>query len=109
MIPRTELGRKLLEIREKALASGEVSLLSEVEISMMDDTEAWKLEAASLAELVEAQRQVIATLRKKKKEYMRSLQVVGANYATVCARYQEEIATLREENQRLNVSIDSLI
>ena len=61
MIPRTELGRKLLEIRERAIAHG-YTLLSEEEIADLGAVDTWKLEAERLAELVEAQRQVIVAL-----------------------------------------------
>ena len=72
MTPRTDLGRKLLEIRERAIEHG-MPLLTLDQMEAMDSIErwidesknAWKLEAERLAELVEAQRQVIATLREE--------------------------------------------
>ena len=67
MTPHTELGCKLLSIREQSLAGLAIAavLLTEQEIAVADGAEAWKLEAERLAELVEAQRQVIATLREE--------------------------------------------
>lgn len=79
MTPQTELGRKLLEIRERAIANG-YALLSEEDIAELGSVDAWKLEAERLAELVEAQRQIIAVVR-------------------------DENAILRKENERLAIQI----
>ena len=69
-----------------------------------DGAQQWKLEAERLAELIEAQQQVIATLREHMKdnnECSSRLRASTEHYAQVCARYQEEIAMLREDNARL--------
>ena len=63
MTPRTELGRKLLHLREKARTKGYL-MLTEEDIAMRDDVEAWRLEAERLAELVEALREENAEHKK---------------------------------------------
>lgn len=80
MIPRTELGRKLLEIRERAIEKG-LPLLTLEQIEAMEHTKrwidesknAWKLEAERLAELVEAQRLIIAHLREENERLVSEL------------------------------------
>ena len=56
MIPRTELGCKLLSIRERSLDGTAIAavLLTEQDIAVADGAERWKLEAERLDDLNEA-------------------------------------------------------
>ena len=83
--PYTELGRKLLEIRGRAIANG-YALLSEEEIAELGSIDAWKPEAQRLAELVEMQRQVITTLREENKRGMTLTELQHRCYAQAQAK-----------------------